>query len=62
MSLVAPPSRRPTIRQSERPPSRPTSRQASVEPPGRRRYKWAPPSRRQERGAEEACSAAFQAA
>ncbi|HEY7349506.1 MAG TPA: hypothetical protein VH599_14415 [Ktedonobacterales bacterium] len=43
MVLVAPPSRRPTLRQGERSPTRPTDRQASVEPPRWRRYKWQPP-------------------
>ncbi|HEY7348736.1 MAG TPA: hypothetical protein VH599_10510 [Ktedonobacterales bacterium] len=34
MLLVAPPSRRPPLRQGERSPSRPTYQRASVEPPG----------------------------
>ncbi|HEY7349619.1 MAG TPA: hypothetical protein VH599_14990 [Ktedonobacterales bacterium] len=34
MVLVAPPSRRPTLRQGERLPCGPTHQQASVEPPG----------------------------
>ncbi|HEY7349772.1 MAG TPA: hypothetical protein VH599_15760, partial [Ktedonobacterales bacterium] len=33
MVLVAPPSRRPTLRQGERSPSRPPYQQASVQPP-----------------------------
>ncbi|HEY7348976.1 MAG TPA: hypothetical protein VH599_11755 [Ktedonobacterales bacterium] len=43
MVPVAPPSRRPPLRQGERSPCGPTHQQASVQPPRWRRYKWQPP-------------------
>ncbi|HEY7347273.1 MAG TPA: hypothetical protein VH599_03055 [Ktedonobacterales bacterium] len=55
MVLVAPPSRRPTLRQGERSPSEPTHQQASVEPPGGTRERgaaereWPRPSSRKGR-------------